>query len=259
MVSQSAPVQDTGIQETAVIAPGVDLGEGVAIGPNCVIESGAIVGARTQLRANVYIGHASSVGEDGLLHAGVCLRERVQIGDRAILHCGAVVGSDGFGYVQTEGRWTKIPQVGAVEIGDDVEIGANVTIDRARFGKTIIEDGVKIDNLVQVAHNVRIGAHTALAAQVGIAGSTTVGSHVQMGGQAGVAGHVSIGDRTGIAGGAGVTKDIPSDTFVSGFPAIPHAKATKLQAHVSRLPVLKKTIATLEARIRELEEKSKDA
>ena len=258
MVSPPDPVQAPGIHETAVIAAAVTLGDDVCIGPNCILEPGVAIGARTQIRGNCYIGHASRIGEHGLLHAGVCLRERVQIGDRVIIHCGAVIGSDGFGYVQTEGRWTKIPQVGVVEMGHDVEIGANVTIDRARFGKTIIEDGVKIDNLVQVAHNVRLGAHTALAAQVGIAGSTTVGSHVQMGGQAGVTGHVKVGDRTGIAGGAGVTKDIPADSFVSGFPAIPHAKATRLQAHVSRLPKLKESIAALEARIRVLEENAKD-
>ncbi len=257
MVSPAAPVQAPGVHASAVIAPDAVLGEDVSIGAHCVIESGARIGARTEIRANSYFGHASEVGEDGLIHAGASIRERVRIGDRVIIHCGAVLGSDGFGYAQEDGRWTKIPQVGVVEIGDDVEIGANVTVDRARFGKTIIEDGVKLDNLVQVAHNVRIGAHTAFAAQVGIAGSSQIGSQVQIGGQAGVTGHVTVGDRTVVAGGAGVTKDIPSDSFVSGFPAIPHAKATKLQAHVSRLPKLKQTIAALEARIRELEEKAK--
>jgi UDP-3-O-[3-hydroxymyristoyl] glucosamine N-acyltransferase len=150
-------------------------------------------------------------------------------------------------------EWKKIPQVGVVEIGNDVEIGANVTIDRARFGKTVIGNGVKIDNLVQIAHNVRVGDNTAMAAQVGISGSTTIGSGVQLGGQAGLSGHLSVGDNSVVGAQAGVTKDVPPCSFVSGYPAMQHAKATKIHAHLMRLPELKKRVAELEKKISELE------
>ncbi|MBA4389245.1 MAG: UDP-3-O-(3-hydroxymyristoyl)glucosamine N-acyltransferase, partial [Verrucomicrobia bacterium] len=164
-----------GIHPTAVIAGNVQLGRDVSIGPHCVIEEGARIGDRTVLVAGCYVGHGSVIGSDCRLYPLASLREHVRIGDRAIIHNGAVIGSDGFGYYKEGVAWKKIPQVGVVEVGDDVEIGANVTVDRARFGRTVIGNGVKIDNLVQVAHNVRIGDNTAMAAQVGISGSTIVG------------------------------------------------------------------------------------
>jgi UDP-3-O-[3-hydroxymyristoyl] glucosamine N-acyltransferase len=183
----------------------------------------------------------------------VSIREYSRIGDRVIVHNGAVIGSDGCGYVREEDGWKKIPQVGVVEIGNDVEIGANTTVDRARFGKTVIADGVKIDNLVQIAHNVRIGRHTAIAAQTGISGSSTVGEDVRMGGQTGVSGHLHVGDHAVVGGQAGVTKDVPSATFVSGYPAMEHGKARRAHAHVMRLPAMKARLAEMEKRLAALE------
>ncbi len=242
-----------GVHPTAVLAGDARLGAGVRIGPYCVLEPGVAVGARTILMAGCYLGHGTVVGEDCKLYPHVSVRESTRIGSRTIIHNGAVIGSDGFGYVMDAGAWKKVPQIGTVEIGDDVEIGANVTVDRARFGKTVIGNDVKLDNLVQVAHNVRIGDHTAIAAQTAIAGSSTVGRYVQIGGQAGIAGHLSVGDQCVVGGGAGVTKSVPPKTFVSGYPAAPHSEACKIHAHLMRLPELKERVKQMELRIRELE------
>ena len=253
VMSPPAPKMEPGIHRTAIVAPGVELGKDVGVGPYCVLDAGVKVGDRTQLSAACYVGHGTLIGNDCRLYPHVTLRERTKIGDRVIIHNGAVVGSDGFGYARVGERWEKIPQVGIVEIGDDVEIGANVTVDRARFGKTVIANGVKIDNLVQVAHNVRIGENTAIAAQTGISGSTTVGRNVQLGGQAGLAGHLKVGDGSIVGAQAGVTKDVPPATFVSGYPAMPHDKAKETHAHLMRLPHLKKRVEELEHRLAELE------
>ena len=242
-----------GVHATAILALGVELGKDVSIGPYCVLEAGVKVGDRTQLSASCYVAQGTAIGKDCRLYPQVTIRERTRIGDRAIIHNGAVVGSDGFGYARVGDRWEKIPQVGTVEIGDDVEIGANVTIDRARFGKTVIGNGVKIDNLVQVAHNVKIGENSAIAAQTGISGSTVVGKNVQLGGQAGISGHLTIGDGVVVGGQGGVTKDIPAGWFVSGYPAMPHDKAKETHAHLMRLPHLKKRVAELEHRLAEVE------
>ncbi|MFC1497695.1 UDP-3-O-(3-hydroxymyristoyl)glucosamine N-acyltransferase [Verrucomicrobiota bacterium] len=245
-----------GIHQTAVISKeNVELGKDVSIGPHCVIEENVTIGDRTVLCAGCYIGRNTVVGSECRFYPHVSVRDHAKTGDRVIIHNGAVIGSDGFGYVQEKGEWKKIPQIGIVEIGNDVEIGANVTIDRARFGKTVIGNGVKIDNLVQIAHNVQIGDNTAMAAQVGISGSSIVGHNVQLGGQAGVAGHLTIGDNSVVGAQAGVTKDVQAKTFVSGYPAMPHGKARKMHAHVMRLPELKKRIKELEQRITELENK----
>jgi len=248
-----------GIHPTAVIADGVKLGTDVHIGPHCVIEAEVEIGDRTILCAGCTVGEQSSVGAEGLLYPRVSIRERVRIGDRVILHCGVVIGSDGFGYGHDDSGWVKIPQIGTVEIGNDVEIGANSTVDRARFGKTVIEDGVKIDNLVQVAHNCRIGQGAAIAALVGIAGSTDIGASVQLGGQAGVAGHLQVGDGVVVGGGAGVTKSIPPKTFVSGFPAMPHNKARRLHAHMMRLPQMRRQLEDLVRRLAALESAAGDS
>lgn len=243
------PAFAPGVHPTAVVAAGVLVGRDVHIGPHCVLEKGAAIGDRTVLIAGCYIGHDVSVGSDCRFYPHASIRERCTIGNRVIVHNGAVIGSDGFGYVKDEqGRWQKIPQVGIVEIGDDVEIGANVTVDRARFGKTVIASGVKIDNLVQIAHNVRIGENTAMAAQVGISGSTTVGRNVQLGGQAGVAGHLTVGDNSVVGAQAGVTKDVKPATFVSGYPAMPHDRAKRIHAHLMNLPALKERVDELSGR-----------
>jgi len=248
-------VPSSGIHGTAVIAPDVALGKDVSIGPYCVIEKGVRIGDRTVLFAGCYLGVGTTVGVGCRFYPHVTTREYTKIGNRVIIHNGAVIGSDGFGYSKDGNVWEKIPQVGIVEIGDDVEIGANVTIDRARFGKTLICQGVKIDNLVQIAHNVKVGENTAMAAQVGISGSTVIGANVQLGGQSGFSGHLTVGDNSVVGGQAGVIKDVPPATFVSGYPAMEHVKAMKLQAHVARLPELKQKIAGMEKRIADLESK----
>lgn len=243
-----------GIHPTAVIAEGVQLGRDVYVGPHCVIESGARIGDRTELVAGCYIGQDCEVGPDCRFYPLVSLREYTKVGARVILHNGAVIGSDGFGYVKEAGHWKKIPQVGVVVVGDDVEIGANATVDRARFGVTRIGNGVKIDNLVQVAHNVTIGNDTAIAAQVGIAGSSHIGERVQLGGQAGVGGHLKVGNDSFVGAQAGVTKEVPPATFVSGYPAMPHDEARKTHAHLMRLPELKQRVSDIEKRVKILEE-----
>jgi len=247
---------EPGVHAAAVVAADARLGNGVCIGPCCVIEPGVSIGERTVVMACCYLGHGTVLGDDCTLYPHVSTRERTKIGNRVIIHNGAVIGSDGFGYVWRQDRtWMKIPQVGTVEIGDDVEIGANATIDRARFGKTVIGNGVKIDNLVQVAHNVRIGDHAAVAAQTGIAGSTSVGSRVRLGGQSGLGGHLRIGDGAVVGGQAGVLKDVPAGEFVSGYPAMPHGKAAKIHAHLMRLPALKHRLAELERETADLKQR----
>lgn len=239
-----------GVHPSAVIAADARLGADVAVGPHVVIQPGAVIGDRTVLVAGCYVGHEAVIGCDCRLHAHVSIRERCVLGDRVIIHDGAVIGSDGFGYTPDKhGVWQKVMQLGIVEIGNDVEIGANVAIDRARFGKTRIGNGVKIDNLVQIAHNVQIDDHSVMASQVGISGSTRIGRHVQLGGQAGLAGHLHVGDGAVVGAQAGVTKDVPGKSFVSGYPAMDHRKATRMHAHMMRLPELKARVRDLEAQV----------
>lgn len=244
--------QAPGRHPTAVVASDACLGDDVRVGACAVIENGVRIGDRTWIGAGCYLGRATVIGADCRLYPHVSLRESTTLGDRVIIHNGAVIGSDGFGYARSERGWEKIPQIGIVEIGDDVEIGANAVVDRARFGKTVIGNGVKIDNLVQVAHNCRIGERAALAGQVGLAGSTMVGADVQMGGQSGATGHLEIGDRCVVGAKTGVTKSVRPGTFVSGYPAMPHAKAKRMHAHLMRLPELKKRVAALEKEVRDL-------
>ncbi|HAS83054.1 MAG TPA: UDP-3-O-(3-hydroxymyristoyl)glucosamine N-acyltransferase [Verrucomicrobia bacterium] len=249
-----------GVHPTAVIAPDAKLGEGVTIGPHVVIQPGAVVGDRSVLVANCYVGHEAVIGSDCRLYAHVSIRERCVLGNRVIIHDGSVVGSDGFGYTPDKhGVWHKVLQLGIVEVGDDVEIGANAAIDRARFGKTRVGNGVKIDNLVQIAHNVQIGDHAVMASQVGISGSTWIGRHVQLGGQAGLAGHLHVGDGAVVGAQAGVTKDVEAGSFVSGYPAMDHRKATKAHAHLMRLPELKERIKKLEDLVTALQQREDKA
>jgi UDP-3-O-[3-hydroxymyristoyl] glucosamine N-acyltransferase len=245
-----APPPLPGVHPTAIIAPGAKIGNAVSIGPYVVIEAEAVIGDRTIIGAG---GLACVVGADCRFYPHVSLREFTRVGDRVIVHNGAVIGSDGFGYNREKGKWKKIPQTGIVVIGDDVELGANMTIDRARFGETRIGSGTKIDNLVQVAHNVTIGADTAIASQTGISGSTSIGSRVQIGGQVGFAGHISLGDDCIVAAQAGVHKSAPNGTALSGTPAIPYGDWLKLNAHIQRLPELKQRVAEMAKRLRSLE------
>lgn len=258
IISIVAPNEIThpkGIHPSRVLGRNVTLGEAVAIGPYVVIGDNVCVGDNTIIYAGCFVGNDTRIGSDTLIYPNVSIRERIIIGSRVIIHSGAVIGSDGFGFVTIKGEHKKIPQTGTVQIGDDVEIGANVTIDRARFDKTFIGSGTKIDNLVQIAHNVVIGENSLIVAQVGIAGSTVIGKGVTLAGQSGLAGHITIGDGATVAARAGATKSVPADTIVSGFPAKPHDIAKRVNACVQNLPKLYATIAELKKKIKELEKK----
>ena len=249
------PELPAGIHPSAVIAEGCRIDPGSAVGPLVVIGRGSTIGPGVQLHPGVVLGEEVQVGAGSILYANVSVRERCRIGERVIIHCGAVVGSDGFGFAFKEGRYHKIPQTGIVIIEDDVEIGANTTIDRATLGATLIRAGAKLDNLVQVAHNVEIGSHTAIAAQAGISGSSRVGGYVRMGGQVGISGHLHIGDNVVLGGQAGVTKDIPAGLFYSGYPARPNMQAMREEAALARLPELLKRIRQMEKEIESLNRK----
>jgi UDP-3-O-[3-hydroxymyristoyl] glucosamine N-acyltransferase len=242
-----------GIHPTAIIGKNVALGKNVAVGPYAVIEDNVSLGDNTIIYAGCYIGYNTEIGKDTLIYPNVSVRERVVIGQRVIIHSGTVIGSDGFGFATLEGRHQKIPQIGSVVVGDDVEIGANVTIDRARFDKTVIGKGTKIDNLVQIAHNVIIGENSIIVAQAGISGSTVIGKGVTLAGQAGLVGHITVGDGAIVAAQAGVTKSVPANTLVSGYPAKPHNIAKRVNACIQNLPKLYDTVALLKKKIEELE------
>jgi len=250
------PYVPGGISDRAVIGKDVVLGTEPTIHPCAVVADGATIGSRVTLYPGVYLGGGSIIGDDAVLYPNVSIREGVSLGCRVIIHSGTVIGSDGFGFVTDGGRHHKIPQVGGVIIEDDVEIGANCTIDRATLGSTVIKKGTKLDNLVHIAHNVTIGEHCLLAGQSGVAGSTTIGNYVVVGGKTAISDHLTIGDRVMIAGGSGVAQNIPSGQVVAGYPAIPIRDWLKAQAVIPRLPEIKKLVSQLENRINELEKKS---
>ncbi len=238
-----------GVHASAIVDPTALLGEGVSIGPLCHIASGARIGARTVLRARVEIGADSVVGEDSELFPGVVLYSRVQIGSRCTLHAGSVFGSDGHGFEPSAQGWVKIRQCGTVVVEDDVEVGANCTVDRARFGVTRIGRGTKIDNLVHIGHNVVIGASSMIVAQVGIAGSTRLGSRVVLGGQAGVSGHLELGDGVQVGGGSAVTSSWHEPVELWGYPARPLKETLRGMAFVARGEILTKRVRELEQRL----------
>lgn len=242
-----------GVHPTAVIGDGVELGEDVAIGAYVVIGEHAVIGAGARIHPHAFIGADAVLGDGCSIHPHVTVRERCTLGARVIVHSGAVIGSDGFGYASVEGVHHKIPQVGVVVVGDDVEIGANTTIDRARFGRTVIGAGSKLDNLVQIAHNVEVGPGCIITAQCGIAGSTSLGGHVTIAGQSGLAGHIHIGDQVIIAGRSGVTKSLPAKTVVQGTPAQEIGDYRKGVINTRRLPQTLATLKRLEQRVAELE------
>jgi UDP-3-O-[3-hydroxymyristoyl] glucosamine N-acyltransferase len=242
-----------GVHPTAIVDGSAKVDPAASIGPYVVIGKEAVVGPGTVIMPFCYVGRKASVGSNCLFYPNASLREECAAGNNVILHCGAVVGSDGFGYAKDGDKYFKIPQIGNVILEDDVEIGANATIDRGAFGPTVIKRGTKIDNLVQIAHNVEIGEDTAIAAQTGIAGSTKVGKGCVFAGQVGLVGHITIGDRVIFGAQAGVPKSIPSDTVVSGYPAIPHMQARRREASVAMLPEYIKKINRMEQRIKELE------
>lgn len=240
------PKPPPGIHPSAVIAADAVIAASATIGPLCVVESGTIIGERAHLQAQVFVGRASRIGDDCWLMPGVTVTAECRLGARVRLQAGVVVGSDGFGYEFTRGRHEKVPQVGHVVIGDDVEIGANSTLDRARFSRTEIGEGTKIDNLVQIAHNVVVGRHCLICAQVGIAGSTTLGDYTVLGGQAGVAGHLKLGQGARVGGGAGVTTDVAAGAYVNGHPAIPYMLERRIAVLQQRLPDLFRRVDALE-------------
>jgi UDP-3-O-[3-hydroxymyristoyl] glucosamine N-acyltransferase len=235
-----------GVHPTAVIAADAEVVQGVAIGAYCVLGAGARVGAGTRLGPHVILGCDSVVGRDCTVHGRVTVREGSAIGDRVILHSGAVIGSDGFGYLPSPEGLRKIPQVGIVEIGDDVEIGANVCIDRATTGRTVIGAGSKIDNQVQIGHNVVLGKHCTLSAQTGIAGSCVLGDRVTAGGQVGIGDHIRIGSNVRLGGQTGVIGDIPEGMSVFGTPALERRESFRLYAALRKLPGLLRRVEQLE-------------
>ncbi len=247
-----------GIDRLSAVAPDAVLGGDVSIGPFVAVGRGARIGDRTVVYPHVCIGDGAVIGDDSVIHSHVAIRERVLIGSRVIVQNGAVIGSDGYGFVRRpDGTHQKIPQTAPVVIEDDVEIGANTTIDRPAVGETRIRAGAKIDNLVQVGHGVTVGRNVLLAAQVGIAGSTTVGDGATLGGQVGVAGHVTIGRNAVAAGQSGVTNSLGEGAFVTGYPAIDNREWLKSSVVFRRLPGLRKKIAELERRVTSLEGKLK--
>jgi len=224
-----------------------------AAGIHCV-EEGAVLGDRVVLYPGVFIGRGSVVGAETVIYPNAVVREGVRIGARCIVHAGACIGSDGFGFVPLGGVWMKIPQVGTVEIGDDVEIGSNTAVDRATFGVTKVGNGVKIDNLVQIGHNVQIGEHTVIAGMAGVAGSAVIGSQVRVGASAGITGHITVGDGASIAARSGVTRSVAPGQVVSGYPAMDHAQQRRVLVVQAKLPELAKRVRELEARLAALED-----
>ncbi len=243
-----------GIHPTAVVHPSAEVDPTAAIGPQTVIGEQARIGARCQIGAGCHVGAGAEIGEDSVLHAQVCVYHGCVLGRRVIVHSGAVIGADGFGFAPDAGAWVKIPQIGRVLIGDDVEIGANTTIDRGALDDTVIEEGVKLDNQIQIAHNVRIGAHTVMAACVGVAGSTTIGRHCMVGGAAGIIGHLTIADGVTISVGTFVTKSITEPgTYTAVMSAEPHRDWLRLHARLRHLDEMAERIRSLEQRIQDLE------
>jgi UDP-3-O-[3-hydroxymyristoyl] glucosamine N-acyltransferase len=255
IVSFILPQEDkhpAGIDPKAVLGKNVKIGKDAAIGACAVIEDDVSIGARSVIYPGCYVGKHAVIGSDTVIYANVSIRERVAIGNRVIIHSGVVVGSDGFGFVTVDGVHHKIPQVGTVVVEDDVEIGANVTIDRARFDKTVIGQGTKIDNLVHIAHNVTIGANCLIVAQVGVSGSTTIGNNVILAGQVGVVGHITIGDNSIVMAQSGVSKSLPEGSIVWGTPARPADEAKRIIVYVQGLPKMHETIKELKQKIEEL-------
>lgn len=244
---------EPGVHPTAAVAPDAELGERVTVAAGAVIGAGTRVGRGARVGAQTVVGSDCEVGEAVVLHPHVTLYDGTRVGPRTIIHAGARIGVDGFGYAAVDGVPRKVPQVGRCVIGADVEIGANVTIDRGSIGTTEIGDHVKIDNLVQVGHNVRIGAGSIIVSQVGISGSTVLGRGVTVAGQAGLSGHIQIGDGATVAAQAGVFGDIPAGETWSGYPARPHRESLRKQANMGRVSELRERIRELERRIDSLQ------
>ena len=242
-----------GVHPAAIVAASARLGEECRIGPGVVIGERCVIGDRSVLHANVYIGDDTTLGSDCEMLPNVVLRERITVGHRVIIHAGSVIGSDGFGYRWDGTRHVKVPQIGVVVIEDDVEIGSCACIDRAKFAETRIGRGTKIDNLVQIAHNVRIGPHCVIVGQAGMAGSVTLGAGVVLGGQSAVRDHISLGDGAMLAACSGLMEDIDPRQVMSGVPALPHRQSLREQAALRRLPDLVVQVRKLQEQVERLQ------
>ncbi len=243
-----------GVHESAVISEDAEIGDDVSIQSHVTVKDGATIGEGTVIMAGTYVGRNVNIGEDCRIFPNVNLMKGTELGDRVRIHSSSVIGCDGFGYVKDEGQRKKVPQLGNVVVEDEVEIGSSVTVDRARFDETRIRRGAKIDNLVQIAHNVTVGENAVIVAQSGIAGSSNVGSNSMLGGQSGVAGHLNVGDNVKVAGRAGVTKDVEDGEVVSGFPAQPRSKFNRKQVLTRKLPALAREIEDLKQQVTHLKE-----
>jgi len=245
----------TGLHPASVIHPSVQIGENVYIGPNAVICENCKIGNNSIIHAGVYVGEDSSVGNSTVIYPNAVLREKTKIGNRVIIHPGAVLGADGFGFVPTkEGKYIKLPQLGGVVVEDDVEIGANTTIDRATIGNTVIKSGTKLDNLIMLAHNVVIGENTVIAAQTGIAGSTKLGKNCVIAGQVGVVGHIEIADKVSVGAQSGISKSVKKEgTALFGSPAIEYRDSLRNESAVRQLPQLLVEFRELKQKISDLE------
>ncbi len=242
-----------GVSPDLIQGEGCRLGKNLSIHPRVVLGDNVTLGDRVTLHPGVVIGADSTIGDDSILYANVSVRNHCRIGRRVILHCGVVIGSDGFGFAPDGNGYYKIPQTGGVVIEDDVEIGANSTVDRGALGDTVIRRGTKIDNLVMIAHNVEIGENSIIVSQVGISGSTTIGNHVTLAGQVGVAGHLTIGDNVTVGAQSGITRNLAPKKRVSGLPVIEHKKWLKAASSFEHLPQIRKIVRTLQDRLTRLE------
>lgn len=243
--SMVTPVYE-GIEQPSYVASGVDLPEGVYVGAFAYIGEGVKLGNNVKIFPQAFIGKGVEIGDDTIIYSGVKIYHGCKIGNRCIVHAGAVIGADGFGFAPTDAGYEKIPQIGNVVIADDVEIGANTTVDRAMMGSTRIEVGAKIDNLVQIAHNCVVGSNTAMAAQSGIAGSTKVGNNCMFGGQVGLAGHIKIGDNVQIAAQSGVNKSVDDNARIFGSPAMDFKDYCRQTIYLKDLPKLYNRVSVLE-------------
>ena len=243
----------SGVHPTAVVAESAKVGEGCYIGAYVVVDEGAVIGEGVSLYPHVYVGDGATIGDGSTLHSGVKVYEGCKIGKRCIVHSGAVIGSDGFGFApNAQGSYDKIPQIGIVTIEDDVEIGANTTIDRATMGSTVIEKGAKLDNLVQIGHNVVIGESTVMAGQSAVAGSAKVGKRCMIGGQAGIVGHVTVGDGTIVASVTGVSNSVPAGSQIMGNHGIDARRYRRVNAVYRNLPELQRSVNRLEKELKAL-------
>ncbi len=250
--------EERGVMEGSSVHPEAEIAAHVTIHPGCVVGRGASIGRGSTLYPGVVLYEDAVVGDGCVLHAGVIVREGCRIGNQVIIQPGAVIGSDGFGYAPDGQHYVKIPQVGIVVIEDDVEIGAATCIDRAALGVTRIRRGVKIDNLVQVGHNVVIGEDTIIVAQVGVAGSSEIGRHCTIGGQAAIVGHIKIGDNVMVGGQSGVNNNVAGGQILSGTPVMPHKNWLKASMSFAKLPEMRKELSRMKAQLEELEKMIKE-